>query len=57
MGIAVEEAFTVYDHPPVWVFRKQDGFSMENARGFLGGIDLTQVIFQAPHDTKVFEIK
>ncbi|HEX7555404.1 MAG TPA: hypothetical protein VF338_02180, partial [Leptolinea sp.] len=54
---AAEEAFTVYDHPPVWIFSKQAAFSMQNVRDILGGIDLTQAIFQSPLDTKVYPIK
>ena len=34
-----DEAFTVYDHPQVHIFRKTEGFSKERARGLLGNMD------------------
>jgi len=54
---AAEEAFTVYDHPPVWIFKKQAGFSMQAVQNILGGIDISQAVFQSPLDTKVVPIK
>jgi YYY domain-containing protein len=38
-----EEAFTVYDHPVVMLFRKTDAYSPENTRYILGTIPLTPV--------------
>ena len=54
---AAEEAFSVYDHPPVWIFKKEQGFSMAQAQSILESVDLSQATFQAPHDTKVVAIK
>ena len=34
-----DEAFTVYDHPQVHIFRKTDRFSKERARELLGNVD------------------
>ncbi len=39
-----EEAFTVYDHPKVFIFKKTDTFDMETARSILGKVDLNKVI-------------
>ncbi|MFP3895811.1 MAG: DUF2298 domain-containing protein [Anaerolineales bacterium] len=39
-----EEAFTVYDHPKVIVFRKTSAFSMARVRALFGGYDLERVV-------------
>jgi len=39
-----EEAFTVYDHPKVFIFKKTDAFNMEAVRSILGKVDLNKVI-------------
>lgn len=43
-----EEAFTVYDHPKVLIFKKTADFSMENVRAILGSVDLSKVINLTP---------
>jgi hypothetical protein len=48
--IAAEEAFSVYDHPPVWIFKKRADFNMDNARKILEAIDLSKVVIQGPLD-------
>ncbi len=45
---AAEEAFSVYDHPPVWIFKKSANFDLEAARTILDRIDLSQVVVQGP---------
>jgi YYY domain-containing protein len=38
-----EEAFHVYDHPAVMIFRKTDGYSPENTHAILGSTPLAKV--------------
>ena len=47
---AAEEAFTVYDHPKVLIFRKRPDFSAERVRALLEGIDLSGVINAPPNE-------
>jgi len=41
--LAAEEAFSVYDHPPVWIFQKSENYSHQNTVDILSGVDLSQV--------------
>jgi YYY domain-containing protein len=43
-----EEAFTVYDHPKVLIFRKTPDYDPENVRQILGGVDLSNVVHITP---------
>ncbi len=43
-----EEAFSVYDHPRVQIFRKTEQFSMESAESILGDVDWSQVVKLTP---------
>ncbi len=43
-----EEAFTVYDHPKVLIFRKSTDFSLAQAKRILDDVDLLQVVEQGP---------
>jgi YYY domain-containing protein len=47
---AAEEAFTVYDHPLVLLFRKTPAFSEARVRERLGQVDLTHIIPVLPKD-------
>ena len=49
---AAEEAFSIYDHPPVWIFEKTPEFSEEKLRNFLESFDLTKVVIQGPKDAE-----
>jgi len=43
-----EEAFTVYDHPKVFIFKKNENFSTEVVSSILSNIDLSKVINLTP---------
>lgn len=45
-----EEAFTVYDHPKVLIFAKQDTFSAERVRDLLAKVDLQRVVHVIPKE-------
>ncbi|GIV63018.1 MAG: hypothetical protein KatS3mg045_0357 [Bellilinea sp.] len=49
---AAEEAFSVYDHPPVWIFVKSERFDEAQVRAILGQFDLSQVVVQSPRDAR-----
>jgi len=46
--LAAEEAFSVYDHPPVWIFKKRADFSLQKASAILEKVDLSSVVVQSP---------
>lgn len=43
-----EEAFTVYDHPKVFIFKKTGDYDSKKARAILEAVDLSKVIRVAP---------
>lgn len=50
--LSAEEAFSVYDHPPVWIFKKNADFDLIEAADFLNEIDLSAVVVQGPRDAE-----
>ena len=51
--LGAEEAFSVYDHAPVWIFRKGPDFRLDKARTLLEAVDLGSVITQNPKQATV----
>lgn len=49
---AAEEAYSIYDHPPVWIFEKTADFSEEKLKTFLDSFDLSKVVIQGPKDAE-----
>jgi len=47
---AAEEAFSVYDHPPVWVFQKRADYQPSEVRAILEAVDLSERRFVLPYD-------
>ncbi|HEY5571665.1 MAG TPA: DUF2298 domain-containing protein [Anaerolineales bacterium] len=39
-----EEAFTVYDHPKVFIFKKAENYNPQGVRSILGSVDLSNVV-------------
>ena len=50
---AAEEAFSVYDHAPVWIFKKRADFNLDQARVVLAAVDLTKVVAQGPREATI----
>jgi len=49
-----EEAFTVYDHPKVLIFRKQADYNPESVREILSSVDLSLVVNVTPGKVKSY---
>ena len=47
---AAEEAFSVYDHPPVWIFKKRPDYSPVAVRAILESVNVDQRRFIIPLD-------
>ena len=47
-NLAAEEAFSVYDHPPVWIFKKTERYDPQKVSEILGSVDLSQVTVMNP---------
>ncbi|HLB49408.1 MAG TPA: DUF2298 domain-containing protein [Anaerolineales bacterium] len=48
--LSAEEAFSVYDHAPVWIFQKRADFDINKAMAVLNAVDLSRVIVQGPRE-------
>ncbi|MEN4041754.1 MAG: DUF2298 domain-containing protein, partial [Anaerolineaceae bacterium] len=48
-----EEAFTVYDHPKVMIFRKTDAYDPAQVRAILGAVDLSRVVHLTPRQASL----
>ena len=43
-----EEAFTIYDHPKVLIFKKSNDFDINRAADILRSVDLSKVVHLTP---------
>ena len=50
-----EEAFTVYDHPKVLIFKRTDTFDPLKTRDILGSVDLSKVVYFTPGDADKYK--
>ena len=50
-----EEAFSVYDHPKVMIFRKTADFDPQNLAAFLDSVDISQAIFLTPRQASQYK--
>lgn len=50
-----EEAFTVYDHPKVFIFEKTQEYDSQKVRSILGAVDLTSVVHLTPAQAGKFK--
>ncbi len=49
-----DEAFTVYDHPKVFVFRKRADYDPQRVRALLGAVNLREVVHVLPGRAKPY---
>jgi YYY domain-containing protein len=52
---AAEEAFTFYDHPKVFIFKKRAEYNPEQVASILGVVDLTNVVHLTPRDAGTYK--
>jgi YYY domain-containing protein len=51
---SAEEAFTVYDHPKVFIFKKSASYDAQKVAQLLGSVDLSNVVHVTPRQAKSF---
>ncbi len=49
------EAFSVYDHPKVLIFKKTADFDIQEVRKILGAVDLSHVVNLAPRQLDSYD--
>ncbi len=54
---AAEEAFTFYDHPKVFVFKKRNDYNHAEVAAILGAVDLSNVVHLTPKEAADYEAK
>ncbi len=54
---AAEEAFTFYDHPKVFVFKKSADYDPAKVRALLGAVDLSHVVHLTPRQATNYTYK
>jgi len=52
---AAEEAFTFYDHPKVFIFKKSADYNPEQVVSILGAVNLTNVVHLTPRDAATYK--
>ena len=52
---SAEEAFTFYDHPKVFIFKKRADYNPEQVASILGAVDLSNVVHLTPRDAATFK--
>ncbi|MBN1453680.1 MAG: glycosyltransferase family 39 protein, partial [Anaerolineales bacterium] len=52
---AAEEAFTFYDHPKVFIFKKRADYNPEQVASILGAVNLTNVVHLTPRDAATYK--
>ena len=54
---AAEEAFTFYDHPKVFIFKKSADYDPNQVAAILGAVDLSHVVHLTPKEAAGYEAK
>ena len=54
---AAEEAFTFYDHPKVFIFKKSADYDAAQVASILGAVDLSHVVHLSPKEADDYEDK
>ena len=52
---AAEEAFTFYDHPKVFIFKKSADYNAEHVASILSAVDLTNVVHLTPREAASYK--